>query len=97
MPIYEYECTECGNVEEIFQKMSDSPLVTCQQCQGELHKIISHSSFHLKGSGWYATDYGGSASKGAKASQNKKAETKKDTSCSSSNCKASCSTSKTKE
>jgi len=57
MPIYEYECTTCGKVEEIFQKFSDKPLVKCQQCGGKLHKLISHSSFHLKGTGWYVTDY----------------------------------------
>lgn len=57
MPIYEYECTKCGNIEEAVQKMSDSPLTTCRQCSGKLHKLISQSSFHLKGSGWYVTDY----------------------------------------
>ena len=59
MPIYEYECTKCGKVEEIFQKFSDKPLVKCKHCAGKLHKLISHSSFHLKGTGWYVTDYAG--------------------------------------
>jgi len=57
MPIYEYECAKCGEVEEIFQKFSDKPLVKCKRCSGRLHKLISHSSFHLKGTGWYVTDY----------------------------------------
>jgi putative FmdB family regulatory protein len=57
MPIYEYECTKCGKIEEIFQKFSDKPLVKCKHCSGKLHKLISHSSFHLKGTGWYVTDY----------------------------------------
>ncbi len=57
MPIYEYECTGCGKVHEIIQKMSDAPLVRCPQCSGKLQKLISQSTFHLKGSGWYATDY----------------------------------------
>jgi putative FmdB family regulatory protein len=57
MPIYEYECTKCGKIEEIVQKFSDKPLVKCTQCSGKLHKLISHSSFHLKGTGWYVTDY----------------------------------------
>lgn len=57
MPIYEYECTKCGKVEEIFQKFSDTPLIKCKHCSGKLHKLISHSSFHLKGTGWYVTDY----------------------------------------
>ena len=57
MPIYEYECTRCGRVEEIFQKFSDKPLTKCKKCSGKLHKLISQSTFHLKGTGWYATDY----------------------------------------
>jgi len=57
MPIYEYECTECGRVEEVLQKFSDKPLITCHHCSGKLQKLISHSTFHLKGSGWYVTDY----------------------------------------
>ena len=62
MPVYEYQCTECGQVEEAFQKISDAPLTACPHCQGKLKKLISHSSFHLKGSGWYVTDYGGAKS-----------------------------------
>ncbi|MBS3757244.1 MAG: zinc ribbon domain-containing protein [Desulfobacterales bacterium] len=57
MPIYEYECAECGRVHEIMQKMSDPPLTECPHCAGKLQKLISQSTFHLKGSGWYATDY----------------------------------------
>ena len=57
MPIYEYECRECGQVHESMQKMSDAPLTTCPHCSGKLQKLISQSTFHLKGSGWYATDY----------------------------------------
>lgn len=63
MPIYEYQCKDCGNIEEAFQKISDDPLKTCKHCEGTLQKLISQSSFHLKGSGWYVTDYGGSTAK----------------------------------
>ena len=59
MPVYEYQCSACKRIEEAFQKISDPPLAVCPQCSGRLEKIISHSSFHLKGSGWYVTDYGG--------------------------------------
>ena len=59
MPIYEYQCGNCGKTEEAFQKFSDKPLTTCKHCKGKLKKLISHSSFHLKGSGWYVTDYAG--------------------------------------
>ena len=57
MPIYEYECTTCGNVEEALQKFSDKPLKKCKNCSGKLHKLVSQSTFHLKGTGWYVTDY----------------------------------------
>ena len=59
MPIYEYGCTKCGNIEEIMQKFSDKPLKKCKHCSGKLNKIVSQSTFHLKGSGWYVTDYAG--------------------------------------
>ena len=57
MPIYEYECTKCGHQTEALQKFSDPPLAQCELCHGKLMKLISHSTFHLKGSGWYVTDY----------------------------------------
>jgi putative FmdB family regulatory protein len=61
MPIYEYMCTGCGKTFEIFQKMGDEPLKVCRVCKGSLQKLISNCSFHLKGTGWYATDYRSSA------------------------------------
>jgi putative FmdB family regulatory protein len=62
MPLYEYQCTACGEVEEAIQKFSDAPLSTCRHCSGKLNKLISQSSFHLKGTGWYVTDYSKKAS-----------------------------------
>jgi putative FmdB family regulatory protein len=59
MPIYEYECTQCGMIQEAWQKISDKPLTICEQCSGPLKKIMSQNSFHLKGTGWYVSDYGG--------------------------------------
>lgn len=59
MPIYEYQCKNCGKVFEVFQGMTDSPVKTCRFCKGAVKRLISMSTFHLKGSGWYATDYGG--------------------------------------
>lgn len=73
MPIYEYECESCGNIEEALQKMSDKPLKICRHCQGKLHRLISQSSFHLKGTGWYVTDYAGK--KGKPEATPKKADT----------------------
>lgn len=57
MPIYEYECLNCHKIHEVIQKFSDEPLKNCPICGGELRKLISQSSFILKGSGWYVTDY----------------------------------------
>ena len=68
MPIYEYECEKCGAIEEVFQNFSDSPLETCPECSGKLHKLISQSSFHLKGTGWYVTDYADKSGKKAEGS-----------------------------
>lgn len=57
MPIYEYECTKCGKQEEVLQHFSDKPLTKCRSCAGKLQKLISQTTFHLKGTGWYVTDY----------------------------------------
>jgi putative FmdB family regulatory protein len=57
VPIYEYKCSKCGEVFEAFQKITDQPLTQCKHCRGRVEKLISHSSFQLKGSGWYLTDY----------------------------------------
>lgn len=58
MPIYEYKCEACGKEHEAFQSFSDDPLTVCPHCGGSLRKLISSSSFVLKGSGWYADGYG---------------------------------------
>ncbi len=71
MPIYEYECADCGHLEEALQKFSDKPLSTCNRCSGALHKVISQSTFHLKGSGWYVTDYANKSKNSASSSKQK--------------------------
>ncbi len=78
MPIYEYECTQCGEVEEVFQKFSDKPLKKCRHCSGKLHKLISQSTFHLKGTGWYVTDYANKSKTNAAASNKKSDKTSTD-------------------
>lgn len=62
MPIYEYECRKCHAHTEVMQKISDKPLTKCRKCGGRLDKQWSSTSFQLKGSGWYATDYAGKKS-----------------------------------
>jgi len=77
MPIYEYYCETCDKVYEIWQKITDPPRTVCEVCGGPLQKNVSLSAFHLKGSGWYATDYApnnGSGKNGSKP----KTEEKKD-------------------
>jgi putative FmdB family regulatory protein len=56
MPIYEYLCDRCGRFE-VMQKVSDAPVKKCPTCKARVSKLISNTSFQLKGSGWYATDY----------------------------------------
>jgi putative FmdB family regulatory protein len=59
MPLYEYQCDVCGHRFEQIRKFSDPPLETCPKCGGVVRKLISSPAFQFKGSGWYATDYGG--------------------------------------
>jgi putative FmdB family regulatory protein len=66
MPVYEYECSECGSVIEIQQRISDKPLTDCPECQGPVRKLMSMSSFQLKGGGWYADGYASNGSKSSK-------------------------------
>ena len=58
MPIYEYRCRKCGEITEVIQKFSDGPKRKCRSCSGRLEKLVSRTSFLLKGGGWYAEGYG---------------------------------------
>lgn len=79
MPIYEYECTKCGFQTEVWQKFSEKPVSKCEKCKGKMKKLISQSTFHLKGSGWYVTDYASNRS-GATQTKNETPAEKKETS-----------------
>jgi len=71
VPIYEYFCAKCGEFE-VTQRITDAPLKRCPTCRGKVQKLISASSFQLKGSGWYLTDYaraGNGKSKKSEASE----------------------------
>jgi putative FmdB family regulatory protein len=63
MPIYEYRCAQCGDFD-VMQKITEKPLRKCPTCKGKVHKLVSNTSFQLKGSGWYVTDYAGKGAKG---------------------------------
>ena len=64
MPLYEYECQQCGERTEVLQRFSDAPLTSCENCGGELEKLLSPPAVQFKGSGWYVTDYAGKKSGG---------------------------------
>ena len=66
MPIYEYRCASCGHQQEFLQKVSDAPLAICTKCgKPSFTKMVTAAGFHLKGSGWYATDFKNSGAKPA--------------------------------
>lgn len=78
MPIYEYQCDGCNAVFEVYQKVSD-PAPASHSCGSDkVHRILSNTSFVLKGTGWYATDYADKSKKtdeGGSGKSHKKAET----------------------
>ena len=62
MPIYAYKCESCGFAKDVLQKMSDPALSACPSCgANSFQKQLTAAGFQLKGSGWYATDFKGSA------------------------------------
>ncbi len=86
MPIYEYQCKFCSHKFQLLQKMSDPAPTVCPNChkEGGIKKLISQTSFELKGSGWYVTDYKNSSSSPTKSKKensnsnnNSKEESKK--------------------
>ena len=74
MPIYEYDCPSCGTFE-VSQKITEKPLRRCPRCKGRVTKLISSTSFQLKGSGWYVTDYAGKDNSGKKVKEEGKSDT----------------------
>jgi putative FmdB family regulatory protein len=90
MPLYEYKCASCGKTFEVIQKFADEPLKSHPECGGEVVRLFSAPAFHLKGTGWYATDYAkrsngsdskdkDSKDKDAKSGESKSGESKSDT------------------
>ena len=81
MPIYEYACQKCGTFE-MTQRITDEPLSKCPTCKGKVKKLISNTSFQLKGTGWYITDYarkGKDAPKTENGASSSSSESKSDT------------------
>ncbi len=76
MPIYEYQCQKCGTFE-VSQRITENPLGKCPTCKGKVKKLISNTSFQLKGTGWYVTDYARKGQNGeSKKDNGAKAEAK---------------------
>ena len=81
MPIYEYVCDRCGHSFELMQKMNDNTIQVCEKCGAKkAHRIISQTTFMLKGTGWYATDYAGKKAHGVKESSSATSSEKKSSS-----------------
>lgn len=87
MPLYEYQCQQCGERVEVIQRLSDPPYSHCPKCSGAMKKLISSPAIQFKGSGFYKTDYASSSSSSGKSeskteakpeskSESKPAETK---------------------
>lgn len=82
MPIYEYECPSCGRFE-VIQSATEKPLASCEKCasagrKSKVQRVVSPAAFHLKGGGWYKTDYasnGSSKASGASSSSESSANT----------------------
>src|SRR5437868_4288737 len=107
MPIYEYECPKCGRFEAV-QKASEKPLKAdpdckCEDCPRKAKRLISAAAFHLKGSGWYKTDYapknssgdssgkaGGSDSTSSSGDEGDKKKKKEDTKKKPASCGSGC-------
>ena len=75
MPVYEYACEKCGHEFEAEQRISDDPIRTCPKCRArKVKRLISRTSFVLKGSGWYSDLYSSSAKKSDDGGESKSGE-----------------------
>ena len=95
MPLYEYECTKCGDRFEVIQKFSDDPVRVHSEnggssCDGPVRKLLAAPAIQFKGSGWYVTDYG----KGGKKPPSESAESGEKKSAKSSESKSDSSATK---
>ncbi len=69
MPVYEYQCLECGEIFEVLHRIDEVYRANCPKCLGEARKILSPSNFILKGSGFYVNDYPSESRKKAEPSE----------------------------
>ena len=81
MPTYEYECPDCQHRFEAEQRITEAALTACPKCSANnCRRLISATAFHLKGGGWYKTDYAGSSSSGSSSSTSSSASSSTSTS-----------------
>jgi putative FmdB family regulatory protein len=93
MPIYEYACESCGGLFEVTRKFSDPPIAACTLCgAASIRKLLSPTTFVLKGSGWYATDYAAKKEKEKPDAPPEKTavEAKPAAGCAAGNCPGAC-------
>jgi putative FmdB family regulatory protein len=76
MPIYEYQCESCSRRFEVMQRMTEPLLAVCEQCGGHVRRLISQTSFVLKGGGWYVTDYPSESRKKAMSQEKSSGDSK---------------------
>lgn len=76
VPLYEYECNSCGRRTEVIQRVGAPPLGPCDECGGEMVRLLSAPSFQFKGTGWYVTDYAKKSGSSGGESSSKTGETK---------------------
>src|ERR1022692_2356665 len=89
MPLYDYQCHQCGETFEVRQKFADAVLTVHEGCGGELERLISLPALQFKGTGWYVTDYGRHGKKTAAGSQGEsKSESKTESKDSKAEAKA---------
>ena len=96
MPLYEYECDDCGHRFERIQKFSDDLASSCPKCSGPVRKLVSSPAIQFKGTGWYITDYARKPSGGQAASQPSETSSKNESSSEKSSEKTSEKTSDSK-
>ena len=74
MPLYEYQCQQCGERVEVIQKFSDPPYAHCPKCGGDMKKLFSAPAIQFKGSGFYKTDYPSKSSTSSESKSESKPE-----------------------
>jgi putative FmdB family regulatory protein len=72
MPLYEYQCSSCGQTFEVLQRFSDLPLTSHEGCGGSVKRLLSAPALQFKGTGWYVTDYGRDSANGSRSKERDK-------------------------